>query len=58
MGYPSKKNKQWGGGGGRRVEEMEFPGGLKKYNPETPGVNKKRSGISKYDQQKNTVEFP
>ena len=25
---------------------------------ETPGVNKKRSGISRYDQEKNSVEFP
>ena len=34
MGYPSKKKQTvgggGGGGGGGRVEEMEFPGGLKK----------------------------
>ena len=37
---------------------MEFPEGLKKWNVENPGVNKKRSGISRYDQEKNSVEFP
>ena len=50
-----QKNKHWGGGG---IEDVEFPEGLKKWNVETPGVNKKRSGISRYDQEKNSVEFP
>ena len=27
-------------------------------NVETPGVSKKRSGISRHDQEKNSVEFP
>ena len=43
---------------GGRGKDMEFPGGLKKQNLETPGVNKKRSGISRHDQEKNSVEFP
>ena len=31
---------------------MEFPWVLKKQNVEIPGINKKRSGISRGDQEK------
>ena len=37
---------------------MEFPRILKKKCVEIPGVNKKRSGISRGIQEKNNVEFP
>ena len=39
------------GGGGFRVEDMEFPGVLKKWFVEFPEVNKKNRGISSGDQE-------
>ena len=50
MGY-SRKNLN------RAVEEMEFPGVLKKENVEIPGVNFKKSRISRGVQAKTHVEF-
>ena len=40
-----------------RVEDMEFPEGLKKYNLEAPGINKKRSEIFRHDQKKIVWNF-
>ena len=37
---------------------MEFPGVSRKQHVEFLGINQKRSGISKGDQEKNNVEFP
>ena len=39
------------GEGGFRVEDMEFPGVLKKWFVEFPEVNKKKRGISSGDQE-------
>ena len=47
--WKHQKARDSRGGGG---------GGVEKKNLETPGVNKKRSGISRHDQEKNNVEFP
>ena len=52
-GYSRKKQTRgrgrWGHGISRRIEKIEWG---------TPGVNKKRSGISRRDQKRNSVEFP
>ena len=39
------------------AEDTEFPGVLKNWNVEIPGVNTKRSGISKGDQEKIIWNF-
>ena len=52
MKWTIPEKKQTGG-----VEDMEFPGVLKKENMEIPGVNEKRSRISKGVQGKTQMEF-
>ena len=46
LGYSRKKNKQGG------AENVEFPGVLKKYHVDFPGVNNKKNGISRGDREK------
>ena len=56
-GLFQKKSKYLSTGAG--VEDMEFPGVLKKEHVEIPGVNYKRSGISRQGCSRKThVEFP
>ena len=47
MGYSRKKPKQ----GGEGVDDIEFPGVLKKEHVEIPGVYQKKGGIFKEDDQ-------
>ena len=47
MGYSTKNLN-------RGVEDMEFPGVLKKGHYEIPGVNYKRSGISRGVQEEKS----
>ena len=47
LGY-SRKKTGWGGG----VEDMEFPGVLKKKQLRFPAVNQKQCEISRGDQAK------
>ena len=51
MGYTRKKQTGV-------VEDMEFPGVLKKENVKVPGINYKRSEISRGVQVKTHVELP
>ena len=50
MGYSTKNIN-------RGVEDMEFPGVLKKGHYEIPGVNYKRSGISRGVQEEKSCRI-
>ena len=52
------QKKKWGvGEGGGGVEDMKFPGVIKKKQVHFPGVNQKQCDISRGDQEKVMWNF-
>ena len=56
LGYYRKKNGELGKGGGG-VEDMKFPGVIKKKQVHFPGVIQKQCDISRGDQEKVMWNF-